>query len=301
MTHLFADYGIGVGLRPTHYHRFKKQKPKCVHWAEVITENFLPWAGYSETNSLHNLTEIRKELPIALHGVGLSLGSVDPLNSTYLKAVKELRDKIQPMWISDHLCWTGVNGQNLHDLLPVPYTREALNFICEKVLTVQDFLGSRLIIENVSSYLEFEMSEMTEWEFLKELVQKTDCGLLLDINNIYVSSVNHGFSAKEYLTHIPPAHVAQIHLAGHSAQNGHLIDTHDEPVSEEVWSLYKYALNRFPHKSTMIERDANIPPWEELEVELLRLHRTRSERSIVKKDPSFPLQRNAPSEGALNV
>jgi hypothetical protein len=203
-----------------------------------------------------------------MHGVSLSIGSTDPLDREYLAAVRRLSRRIEPAWISDHLCWTGVEGRNMHDLLPLPYTEEALAAVAARVGAVQDALGQQILLENVSSYLTFHASEMTEWEFLSEVSRRADCAILLDINNIYVSSVNHGFDALHYLEAIPKDRVRQFHLAGHSDLGGHLIDTHDQPIATAVWELYRAAIARFGRVPTMIERDDNIPELHELVAEL---------------------------------
>jgi hypothetical protein len=200
--------------------------------------------------------------------VSLSIGSTDPIDWEYLAEVRALASRIEPHWISDHLCWTGVEGRNLHDLLPLPYTEEALASVVARVGEVQDALGRQILLENVSSYLTFHASEMSEWEFLREVAQRADCAILLDINNIYVSSVNHGFDPLTYLHAIPTSRVRQFHLAGHSDLGGHLIDTHDHPIVEPVWNLYRAAVAQFGAVPTMIERDDNIPPLDELVAEL---------------------------------
>jgi uncharacterized protein (UPF0276 family) len=205
---------------------------------------------------------------MVMHGVSLSIGSTDPLDREYLHAVRMLARRIEPAWISDHLCWTGVEGRNMHDLLPLPYTEEALGHVAARIGEVQDALGCQILIENVSSYLSYRGSEMTEWEFLSEVARRADCAILLDINNIYVSSVNHGFDASLYLRGVPKERVRQFHLAGHSDMGGHLIDTHDHPIAPAVWALYREALAEFGRIPTMIERDDNIPPLEELLSEL---------------------------------
>ncbi len=280
MRSQFGDMGVGVGLRPTHYTEIKNNKPKSISWVEVISENFMAWQGQEIGQSHQVLLEIRKDLPVMLHGVSLSIGSVDDLNYDYLKRLKQLIDIVQPTLVSDHLCWTGVDGQNLHDLLPVPFTQEALNLISEKIDKVQNFLGRQILIENASSYLEYVSSEMTEWQFISELTKKSDCGLLLDINNVFVSSVNHGFDPKEYLKNIPIQKIGQIHLAGHSKMNGYLIDTHDEPVCDDVWNLYRWFTQEYGKFSTMIERDGNIPEWSELESEVLKIGEIRNEQLL---------------------
>jgi uncharacterized protein (UPF0276 family) len=203
-----------------------------------------------------------------MHGVSMSIGAATPLDRNYLSQVKALAQRVEPQWISDHLCWTGVGGRNLHDLLPLPYTEEALRHVVERVREVQDFLERRILLENVSSYVTFRDSRLTEWEFLRAVAEEADCEILLDVNNIYVSSVNHEFDPLTYLQAMPAARVRQIHVAGHQNVEDVLIDTHDQPVPDPVWSLYAAAVRRFGPVSTMIERDANIPPLEELQREL---------------------------------
>jgi uncharacterized protein (UPF0276 family) len=217
---------------------------------------------------LRYLERLREHYPLALHGVSLSIGSVDPLNLEYLKDVKELACKVEAMWVSDHLCWTGVNGTNLHDLLPLPYTQEAIEHVVSRISEVQERLGRRILLENVSSYLTYTHSEMTEWEFVTEIAERADCLLLLDINNVYVSAMNHSFDPKTYLRHIPIDRVQQFHLAGHRKAGDFLVDTHDQPVCEPVWKLYAFAIERFGLVSTMIERDSEIPSLSELLAEL---------------------------------
>lgn len=282
MKSFFKDLGTGVGLRPTHYSNFLETSPSSVSWAEVISENFMAWPskdGLQFGRAFQNLQKVRENLPIALHGVSMNLGSCDRLNPDYLKNLKDLADKIEPAIISDHLCWTGVNGRNVHDLLPVPYTEESLNLIAEKIDFVQNFLGRRILIENPSSYLEFSQSEMSEEDFISALAIKADCGLLLDINNVFVSSVNHNFDPYTYLKRVPKERVGQIHLAGHSVmKGGYLIDTHDAPICEEVWNLYRWFVTESGLMSTMVERDDNIPEWEELEKEVLKIKGIRDEK-----------------------
>ncbi len=271
MLNGFKDLGIGVGLRPTHYSEFLENKPASISWVEVISENYMNWQNQSIKRPLQKLEKIRKQCPVVLHGVSLNIGSCDPINKNYLTALKDLIHKIEPAWVSDHLCWTGVDGENLHDLLPVPYTYEALNLVADKILAVQDFLGQRILIENPSTYLQFENEEMTEWEFLTLLTKKADCGLLLDVNNIYVGAINHSFNPIEYLKAIPKERVCQIHLAGHTDKGNYLIDTHDAPVCDAVWELYRWVAKNFGNVSAMIERDGNIPEWTELEQEIKKL------------------------------
>ncbi len=269
---LFPDLGQGLGLRPQHYPFILEHQPS-VDWFEIISENYMGLAGEklcADTipalggRPVETLELIRRDYPIACHGVSLSIGSTDDLDYSYLKRLKSLIERFEPAIISDHLCWTGVNGENVHDLLPLPYTTEALEHLVSRIREVQDFLGRRILIENVSSYMSFEHSTMTEWDFLNEVAQRADCGLLLDVNNIYVSAKNHGFCASEFLSKIDRNRVGQMHLAGHSDMGNYFIDTHDQPVCEGVWCLYREAVERLGEVSTMIERDGNIPPFEEL-------------------------------------
>ena len=255
--------GFGLGLRVEHYEAVLAERP-AVDWFEALTENYLVPGG----KPLDYLTRIRERYPLVLHGVSLSIGSSHPLDREYLAKLKQLAARIEPAWISDHLCWTGVAGKNLHDLLPLPYTDEALANIVERVRTVQDFLGRRILLENVSSYVTFRDSSLTEWDFLREVAERADCLILLDVNNIYVSSVNHEFDPHDYLNAIPVERVQQIHLAGHEDHGDYLIDTHDHPVPDPVWDLYTDAVRRFGSVATMIERDANIPPLAQLCAEL---------------------------------
>jgi uncharacterized protein (UPF0276 family) len=255
--------GFGLGLRPTHYEAILSG-PQPIDWLEVITENYLVPGG----KPLDYLERVRERFPLVMHGVSLSIGSTDPIDMEYLKSVRSLAARIEPHWISDHLCWTGIEGKNLHDLLPLPYTEEALTAVVSRVGQVQDALGRRILLENVSSYLTFHASDMSEWEFLREVAARADCDILLDINNIYVSSVNHGFDAVEYLRAMPKERVRQFHLAGHSDMGGHLIDTHDHPIIQPVWDLFATALDLFGDVPTMIERDDDIPELHELIAEL---------------------------------
>jgi uncharacterized protein (UPF0276 family) len=255
--------GFGLGLRTPHYEAMLSA-PQPIDWLEVITDNYLVPGG----KPLHYLDRARERFPLVMHGVSLSIGSTDPLDGQYLSQVRALASRIEPHWISDHLCWTGIEGNNVHDLLPLPYTEEALTLVVDRVGQVQDALGRQILLENVSSYLTYRSSDMTEWEFLREVAQRADCAILLDINNIYVSSVNHGFDPLAYLKAIPQQRVRQFHLAGHSDLGGHLIDTHDHPIVEPVWNLYRAALEQFGPVPTMIERDDNIPELPELLAEL---------------------------------
>jgi uncharacterized protein (UPF0276 family) len=257
--------GFGLGLRPVHYPDILEGNPR-IDWFEAISENYMVPGG----RPLHALLRVRERWPVVLHGVSLSIGSTDPLDEVYLARLKTLADRVQPEWISDHLCWTGVSGINLHDLLPLPYTEEALSHVVGRVLRVQERLGRRILLENVSSYVTFAQSAVPEWEFLAEVARRADCLLLLDVNNVYVSAFNHEFDPLGYLDAIPGERVRQIHLAGHEDNGTHIIDTHDHPVIDPVWSLYAEAIRRFGPVATMIERDDRIPPLSELESELDR-------------------------------
>ncbi|MGC1853839.1 MAG: DUF692 domain-containing protein [Candidatus Aquirickettsiella sp.] len=260
-----AFLGFGLGLRTQHYSYILEHRPE-VDWFEAITEDYLVPGG----KPLYYLNRIRENYPLVMHGVSLSIGSCDALNIEYLKKVKVLADKIQPVWISDHLCWTGVDGLNTHDLLPLPYTEEALLHVVDRVKQVQDFLGRQILLENVSSYIEYRDSKVTEWEFLTAIAEQADCYILLDINNIYVSAVNHHFDPLEYLNAIPRHRVRQFHLAGHKNCGDYIIDTHDAPIIDGVWSLYEQAVKRFGRVATMIERDDDIPEFPVLFAELQR-------------------------------
>lgn len=250
-------------MRTQHYSYIQQEKPD-VDWFEILTENYLVPGG----RPLYHLEKIRQDYPMVMHGVSLSIGSTDPLNLDYLQQVKQLAQRIKPAWISDHLCWTSVNNVNSHDLLPLPYTEEAIKHVVERVKRVQDFLGRQILLENVSSYVTYTDSQMPEWEFLKTIARQADCLILLDINNIYVSAFNHDFDPYTYINAIPIERVQQFHLAGHSQHDSYIIDTHDNDIIEAVYTLYKYALKRFGKVSTMIERDDSIPAFPELFAEL---------------------------------
>lgn len=257
--------GFGLGLRTVHYDEILNGDP-AVDWFEAVTENYLVPGG----KPVHMLERIRERYPVVLHGVSLSIGGTDALDMNYLRELKALAHRIEPAWVSDHLCWTGVNGRNLHDLMPLPYTAEAVRHVADRVSRVQDFLGRRILLENVSSYMTYSASEMDEWDFLAAIANQADCEILLDVNNIYVSAFNHGFDPVDYLQRVPAHRVRQIHLAGHELCGDYIIDTHDAPVIEPVWDLYRAAVRRFGPVATMIERDANIPPLAELVDELQR-------------------------------
>lgn len=260
-----TSLGFGLGLRPEHYEAVLEGGAR-IDWFEVLTENYMVAGG----KPLYYLDRVCERYPIVMHGVSLSIGSSAPLDFDYLGRLKRLAARAKPRWISDHLCWTGVDGLNLHDLMPLPYTEEALLHVANRVRQVQEYLGCRILLENVSSYVTYRSSEMTEQQFLAELAREADCDLLLDVNNIYVSSINHGFSAHDFLRGIPVDRVRQMHLAGHQRNGDFLIDTHDARVCEPVWALYALAAERFPSAAVMIERDGNIPPLAELAAELDR-------------------------------
>lgn len=254
---------FGLGLRHQHYQEIAEQ-PGRVDWFEALSENYMVAGG----RPLVWLERIRRDYPMALHGVSLSIGASDPLDLDYLAGLKALAARIEPRVVSDHLCFTGHAGINLHDLLPLPYTEEVLAHVATRVERVQDMLGRRILLENVSSYVRYAESQLSEWEFLAALAERADCDILLDVNNIYVSAFNHEFDPRAYLAAIPPARVKQIHLAGHSHMGTHIIDTHDHPVIDDVWTLYAEALRRFGPVPTMIERDDDIPPYADLVAEL---------------------------------
>ena len=259
------NLGIGLGLRTVHYAHVLEHQP-AVDWFEIISENYLLTQG----KPLHFLDRVAERYPIVMHGVSLSIGSTDPLDRSYLEQLKALRDRVGARWVSDHLCWTGVAGKNTHDLLPIPYTEEALRHVAARVKEVQDFLGSPLALENPSSYVEFAGSTMTEWDFLAALAREADCALLLDVNNVYVSSVNHGFDPRDYLAAVPWDRVVQMHVAGHTDQGTHLVDTHVGPVPDPVWALLGEAQRRAGGGAVLLEWDAEIPPFPEVHAEALR-------------------------------
>lgn len=273
-----ALQGFGLGLRPQHFPEILGEDPdatKGVDWFEIISENFIGVGG----PPLRNMMAVRDRFPMVMHGVSLSIGSTDPLDINYLKGLKELADLVEPELISDHLCWTGVHGLNMHDLLPLPLTEESVEHVASRVMQVQDVLDRRFMLENTSTYVTFEEDEMTEWEFLSEICARADCDILLDVNNIYVSGFNHGFSMDAYLDGVPANRIRQIHLAGHEHNGDYIVDTHDEPVPEYVLDLYAKTITRFGHVPTMIERDANIPPFAELVRELQGVRRIAEKQS----------------------
>jgi uncharacterized protein len=255
----FESLGFGVGLRRCHYTKILEEHPR-MDWFEVISENFMVDGG----RPLQVLEGVRSHYPIVMHGVSLSIGSTDPLNCKYLKELAAIARRFGPAWVSDHLCWTGVGGHNLHDLMPLPYTDEAVRHVASRIRKVQEFLDRTILIENVSSYMEFTCSRLSEWEFLATVAEEADCGILLDINNIFVNAFNHGFDAVRYIDSIPAERVVQFHLAGHSDHGEYLLDTHDHPIRSEVWTLYEHAVSRFGRIPTLIEWDDNIPEFEVL-------------------------------------
>ncbi len=255
--------GFGLGLRTEHFNDLL-EKHRAVDWLEINSENFMVAGGKPR----RYLEAFRNNYPIVMHGVSMNIGGSDPLDLDYLRALKQLASDVQPAWVSDHLCWTGSDGINSHDLLPLPYCDEAVAHVVSRVQQVQEFLGRELVLENLSSYVRFNASWMTEWEFLREIATRSGCRLLLDINNVVVSARNHGYDTEQFLDGLPARHIWQIHLAGHSDYGTHAIDTHDHAVPDAVWALYQSAIRRFGPISTMIERDDHIPPLPELVAEL---------------------------------
>jgi len=259
------DLGVGLGLRTVHYARILEARPE-VDWFEIISENYMQTAG----RPLHYLDAIADRYPIAMHGVSLSIGSTDPLDRAYLTELRALRDRTRARWVSDHLCWTGVAGKNTHDLLPMPYSEEALAHVVGRVRAVQDILGAPLALENPSTYVEFAGKSMREWEFLARLAEEADCALLLDVNNVFVSAYNHGFDPSTYLAAIPFDRVVQLHVAGHTNHGTHIVDTHVGPVENDVWQLLGKAWHRTGGASVLLEWDAEIPGFDETHAEALR-------------------------------
>ncbi len=259
------NLGLGVGLRSVHFPYILEHYPK-VDWFEVISENFMDSRGRPR----YVLDQIAERYPVVMHGVSLSIGSTDPLDFDYLAKLKRLANETKARWVSDHLCWTGVLGLNSHDLLPIPLNDESLAHVCHRIQIVQDFLERPLVLENPSTYVTFADSTYSEWEFLSLMALETNCGLLLDVNNVYVSSVNHEFDAEDYIRHVPHDRIVQLHLAGHSTFPTHLIDTHDHPVIDQVWELYALAHQLTGGVSTLLEWDAEIPPFPVVHAEVLK-------------------------------
>lgn len=261
----FTNLGIGIGLRTAHYQKILDEKP-AIDWFEIISENFMVDGG----KPLEILDRVLEHYPVIQHGVSLYVGSCDPLNKEYLKKLKALVQRTKAPFISDHLCWGSIDGKSSHDLLPIPYTFEAVLHTAERIKSVQDYLEIPFCIENVSSYAEFHASEMTEWQFLSEISERANCGILLDVNNIYVSAMNHDFDPYEYLRELPLHRVAQIHLAGHSEYEKFIVDTHDAPVRDEVWQIYAETIKLIGKTNTLLEWDANIPSLETVHAEALK-------------------------------
>jgi uncharacterized protein (UPF0276 family) len=255
----FAALGFGVGLRRSHYVHVLNDRPR-MDWFEVISENFMVEGG----RPLEVLRGVWSLYPIVMHGVSLSIGSTDPLNIGYLRQLATIAQRFEPAWLSDHLCWTSVRGRNLHDLLPLPYTEETVRHLAARIRQVQDILERTILIENVSSYMEFTSSRLSEWEFLSAVAEEGNCGILLDINNIFVSAFNHRFDPVRYIDAVPRRRVVQFHLGGHNDHGTYLLDTHDHPIRPEVWTLYEHAVRRFGRVPTLIEWDDSIPEFEVL-------------------------------------
>jgi uncharacterized protein (UPF0276 family) len=270
----FPDLGVGVGLRTVHYPHILEKKPR-VDFFEILSENYLNTGG----RPLWVLDQVAERYPIVMHGVSLSIGSVDPLNREHLENLKKLAARTKALWISDHLCWTGVAGRNTHDLLPMPLSEEALAHVVARVKTVSDYLERPLILENASTYAEFTTSSMTEWDFFARLMKEADCGMLLDVNNVYVSSFNHGFDPVAYLDAVPPERVVQYHLAGHTNKGTHIVDTHNDYVIDEVWKLYAHSVKRTGNVATLLEWDADIPEFEVVHAEALKARAYRDEKT----------------------
>jgi uncharacterized protein (UPF0276 family) len=261
----FPNLGIGLGLRTAHYAHVLEHEP-VVDWFEILSENYMQTRG----RPLHFLDRVAERYPIVMHGVSMSIGSTDPLDYEYLRELRALKDRTRAKWVTDHLCFTGASGKNTHDLLPMPYTEEALVHVASRIRRVQDFLGAPIALENPSTYVEYAGSTMTEWEFLGELVRAANCGILLDVNNVYVSAYNHGFDPSEYLAGIPFDHVVQVHVAGHTSYETHIVDTHIGPVIDPVWHLFAEAHRLAGGVSVLLEWDAEIPSFEATHAEALR-------------------------------
>jgi hypothetical protein len=271
----FTDYGIGIGLRAPHYNHILTRKP-VVDWFEIISENFMIGGG----RPLHILDQILEQYRVVQHGVSMYFGSAGRPDKEHLRRLKDLVKRTGTPWVSDHLCWGSVDGRYTHDLLPMPYTFEAAKLTAQKIREVRDFLEVPIAVENVSSYAEYHVSEMTEWEFLNEVVERADCGILLDVNNIYVSSRNHNFDPLRYINSVPADRVAQIHIAGHSKFQKYILDTHDHPVIDPVWKLYDRAIRRVGHTATLLEWDDSIPSFQEVHDEALKANRFLAETQL---------------------
>ena len=270
-----TDLGIGVGLRAPHYPTILGKRP-AVDWLEILSENYMHTGG----RPLHVLDQVAAHYPVVMHGVSMNIGSTDPLDRAYLKELKALQQRCRARWISDHICWTGVDGTQLHDLLPLPYTKAALRHLVQRVRAVQDLLEQPLVLENPSTYLQFAGADFTEPEFLCELTAATGCGLLLDVNNVFVCAENHGFDAPAYLRAVPWDHVVYFHLAGHTVHATHRLDTHDQPVCKEVWQLYRLAHELSGGRSTLLEWDANLPDFATVHREAKKALRHRQPAAV---------------------
>lgn len=273
------NLGFGLGLRSSFQHVILNGASNC-DWFEALTENYLGLEGHGQGYSLKALEKIREDYPIVLHGVSMSIGSTSPLNYNYINQLRKLIQYIQPEWVSDHLCFTGSIDINSHDLLPLPYTEKTIEHICQRILEVQDHLKQVMVFENVSSYLEYNISEMTEYEFITSITNQTGCKILLDVNNVYVSSQNHGYKPLDFIEALPIDSIWQVHLAGHRSKNEILIDTHDSPVIDKVWDLYCEVIQRTGPLSTLLEWDENIPEYEQLESELFKARETLKQKEI---------------------
>mgnify|MGYP000359395859 CR=1 FL=1 len=266
------DLGVGVGLRVPHFGHVTSGAPLAVDWFEIISENFMTTEG----RPMVVLEQVRRERPVVMHGVSMNLGSADPLDRAYLRGLRRLADRIDVAWMGDHVCWTGVAHRNGHDLYPLPYTEASLAHMVDRIRRAQDLLGRPLVLENPSTYLQFQADQMPEVEWIGRMAEEADCALLLDVNNVYVTSRNHGLDAEDYLRQVPWDRVVQLHLAGHTDHGTHCIDTHDGPVCEAVWSLYAWVQRTHGPISTLIEWDGDIPSFEVLEAEVARARALRS-------------------------
>lgn len=278
------NLGLGVGLRTVHYPHILHEHPN-VDWFEIISENFMDSGGRPR----YVLEQIAERYPVVMHGVSMSIGSSDPLNHDYLRKLKSLAEKVQARWVSDHVCWTGVAGRNTHDLLPVPYNEETLAHVVARIRTVQEILERPIMLENPSSYVGFTSSTMSEWEFISRMAVEADCGLLLDVNNVFVSGFNHDFDPAEYISALPHERIVQCHLAGHTHCNTHIIDTHDDKVVSPVWELYRLAHRLIGGTSTLLEWDAKIPDFPVVHAEVLKAKQFMSDHLPKFSEPAAPI------------
>lgn len=285
------NLGLGVGLRSVHFGHILQHNP-AVDWFEIISENFMD----SQGRPRHVLQQVAERYRVVMHGVSLSIGSTDPLDFDYLRKLKKLAGEVDALWVSDHLCWTGVAGKNSHDLLPIPLNEQTLDHVVDRIRVVQDLLERPLVLENPSTYITFAASTMTEWEFITRMANDADCGLLLDVNNVYVSSYNHDFDPEEYIRSVPHERVVQFHLAGHTNMGTHCIDTHDGRVIDPVWKLYRLAHKLTGGVSTLLEWDARIPPFDEMHAEVLK-----ARRYMHNQLPGVPLPLASPEPTYANT